>query len=197
MPWRSGRFFRNVQVGCPRIYGRLAAVPLGRSLINRRCCLRFLGFVQFRTFDYPSPAPLSHRQRRPSLQDVPCRHGAGQDQHGFHVRWRTTLKARTGLIREIEPISRTASSRSALPGTYARYSVKIYFSSERNQSASTALARYEFGPDISREGAQARRLAKSVMEPAMREQFEIGAEELAIAAHLHVANLYAVGPFGS
>ena len=42
MPWRLWSTFRNVRVKYPRISGRLAAVPLGRSLINKRCWLRFL-----------------------------------------------------------------------------------------------------------------------------------------------------------
>jgi hypothetical protein len=38
VPCAYGQFFGNVRVKYPRISGRLAAVPLGRSLINRRYC---------------------------------------------------------------------------------------------------------------------------------------------------------------
>jgi NAD(P)-dependent dehydrogenase (short-subunit alcohol dehydrogenase family) len=54
-------------------------------------------------------------------------------------------------------------------------SVTIYLSPESNQSASTALARYELGSEYREKAALARRLAKSVMEPAMREQLKIAA----------------------
>ena len=56
MPRRYGQFLRKVRVKYPRISGRLAAVPLGRSLVNRRCCLRFLGSLdRFSIFNAPIP----------------------------------------------------------------------------------------------------------------------------------------------
>jgi len=46
MPWRSmANFFGMSGYVHPRISGRLTTVPLGLSLINKRCCLRFLGPV--------------------------------------------------------------------------------------------------------------------------------------------------------
>jgi len=46
MPWRSmANFFGMCRYVHPRISGRPTTVPLGLSLINKRCCLRFLGPV--------------------------------------------------------------------------------------------------------------------------------------------------------
>src|SRR5712664_861692 len=50
MPWRSmANFFGMCRNAHPRISGRPTTVPLGLSLINKRCCLRFLGPCLFQT----------------------------------------------------------------------------------------------------------------------------------------------------
>jgi hypothetical protein len=58
MPWRSWPVFRNVRVRYPGVSGRLAAVPLGQSVTNRRSCSRFLGPVLAFT---SAPTPIRSR----------------------------------------------------------------------------------------------------------------------------------------
>ena len=70
MPWRSmANFFGMCRYVHPRISGRLATVPLGLSLVNRRGCLRFLGPV--RKFNSVRQLPPCTHHRHTDVQTAP------------------------------------------------------------------------------------------------------------------------------